>query len=382
MSKRYNNLVVYDIDFPQFLDDRIFDYESMKQYPGAGAISLLAERLKEAGIAMITADRFLQESIPTNHAVVLSNEQTRFTSALLEERGLRGSVCLSGESPVVAWRFYSNLPKIAKRYDSLVLFPGARSMTGDVSGFHDFFWPYPDLRPLDGPPWQERGFLTLVSSNKRAFSWPQPLFEPMHPKVSLGRLYRTLQARSARRIHSWMAHDLYVERLAAIRHFGATDGFDLFGRGWHEPVSGADALTKHSIAESYRGPLPSDGKITTLTGYRFTLCFENTIFPGYITEKIFDCLLAGTIPIYLGAPDITDYLPPEAFVDFRDFGDMASLEDYLRAMPAEDAHARIEAGRSFLHSGSAARFTESAQVHLLSALLLDSLTKADRASCA
>ncbi|MCL5886996.1 MAG: glycosyltransferase family 10 [Actinobacteria bacterium] len=174
-----------------------------------------------------------------------------------------------------------------------------------------------------------------------------------------------------------MEHDLYVERLAAIRHFGATDGFDLFGRGWHEPVSGADALTKHSIAGSYRGPLPSDGKITTLTGYRFTLCFENTIFPGYITEKIFDCLLAGTIPIYLGAPDITDYLPPEAFVDFRDFSDMASLEDYLRVMPAEDAHARIEAGRSFLHSRPATRFTESAQVELLSGLLLDSFAKAD-----
>lgn len=376
MTTRYDNLVVYDIAFPQFLDNRILDYDLMKEYPGAGAISSLASRLANLDVGMITADRYLQKTPDASRVVVLSNEQTQFTPELLDGHGLRGSVCLSGESPIVAWRFYSNLPETAKRYDNLLLFPGARPMTDDKSCFHDFFWPCPDLLPLQGAPWeQRRQLLALVSSNKRAFGWPRPLFELRRPKVSLGRWYRTLEARSARRKHHWMAHDLYLERLSAIRYFGTTDGFDLYGRGWHEPASGADATTRNAIARSYRGPIASDGKLKTLTGYKFTLCFENTIFPGYITEKLFDCLLAGTIPIYLGAPDIDAYVPKDVFIDFRDFKNYSSLDDFLRNMPAEDAHRKIEAARNFLSSKQTQRFTEHAQADLLTDLLLDSLSK-------
>jgi len=172
-----------------------------------------------------------------------------------------------------------------------------------------------------------------------------------------------------------MAHDLYLKRISAIRYFGTTDGLDLYGRDWHEPVSGADATTRHAIAQSYRGPIASGGKLETLTGYKFALCFENTIFPGYITEKLFDCLLAGTIPIYLGAPDIDTYVPKDVFIDFRDFKNYSSLDDFLRNMPAEDAHKKIEAARNFLGSKQAQRFTEHAQADLLTDLLLDSLSK-------
>jgi len=375
MTTRYDNLVVYDIDFPQFLENRILDYELMKEYPGAGAISSLASNLSGLGTGMITADRYLQETPDARRTVVLSNEQTRFTHELLDGRGLRGAVCLSGESPIVAWRFYSNLPETAKRYDNLLLFPGARALAGGKSRFHDFFWPCPDLPPLQGASWEQREFLTLVSSNKKAFGWPRPLFELRRPKVSLGRWYRTLEVRSARRKHHWMAHDLYIERLSAIRHFGSSDGFDLYGRGWDEPASGADAATRRAIARSYRGSIASDGKLKTLTGYKFTLCFENTIFPGYITEKLFDCLLAGTIPIYLGAPDIGDYVPKDILVDFRDFRDYPSLEEFLRKMSAEKAREKIEATKSFLGSEQARCFTERAQVDLLTGLLLDSLSK-------
>ena len=57
--------------------------------------------------------------------------------------------------------------------------------------------------------------------------------------------------------------------------------------------------------------------IDVLNKYKFVICFENSYSDGYLTEKIFNCFLAGVIPIYKGCPDITNYIQPSCFVDAR-----------------------------------------------------------------
>ena len=42
-------------------------------------------------------------------------------------------------------------------------------------------------------------------------------------------------------------------------------------------------------------------KVHELSAYRYTIAFENTIRPGYVTEKLLEPLAAGSVPIYLGA---------------------------------------------------------------------------------
>ncbi len=44
----------------------------------------------------------------------------------------------------------------------------------------------------------------------------------------------------------------------------------------------------------------SVGKIETLKNYKYNICFENSLQEGYTTEKIFEALAGGTIPIYFG----------------------------------------------------------------------------------
>ena len=44
------------------------------------------------------------------------------------------------------------------------------------------------------------------------------------------------------------------------------------------------------------------------------MAFENDLYPGYVTEKIFDAWLNKTIPIWRGL-DSEEYLNREAFVD-------------------------------------------------------------------
>lgn len=48
--------------------------------------------------------------------------------------------------------------------------------------------------------------------------------------------------------------------------------------------------------------------------YKFIICFENSKTPGYITEKIFNVFLSKSIPIYDGAPDITDFISERSFI--------------------------------------------------------------------
>ncbi len=85
---------------------------------------------------------------------------------------------------------------------------------------------------------------------------------------------------------------LYKKRLELIKWFEENhpDEFDLYGYGW-----------ENEDLSCYRG-IAVD-KLSTLSKYKYSFVFENAAIEGYISEKIFDCYLAGTIPIYLGHPE-------------------------------------------------------------------------------
>ena len=172
-----------------------------------------------------------------------------------------------------------------------------------------------------------------------------------------------------RRSEPWLASELYKDRLDAIRHFSRSADFDLFGRGWSDPSTLSEPEAR-AVARSYRGELPLFEKVSTLCNYRFALCFENTAFPGYVTEKIFDCFVAGCIPIYLGAPDIKDLLPASSFIDARDFHDFAGLESFIRALEPEVARDFIDAAAGFMSSKRAERFSQDHFVREMSDVLL------------
>lgn len=369
-------LVVLDIDLPGFSENRALDSAEMSGYPGAEFMPVLAGRLAESGIEMVTADVFLGDAGLRGRAgVILSNEQTRYTRELLEHEGLRASACFSGESPIVAWRFYRRLREISRTYDHLFLFRGAHALAEGPAETHDFNWPCPTLTPLVGQPWAQRRHLTLINSNKRAFGWPRPLLDVRRPKQSLGRLLRSAENEGARAINPWMRSELYVDRLSAIKHFSRNPGFDLYGRGWRGPVVGADRELTEAIAQAYRGELGSHEKLEMLGRYRFSLCFENCSFPGYITEKIFDCMLAGAIPVYLGAPDIEEHIPAGTFLDMRRFAGFTELDEYLNAMSADEAAVLVEAARTFLRSDAANAFHMNSLVAELNDALIESLRR-------
>jgi hypothetical protein len=100
---------------------------------------------------------------------------------------------------------------------------------------------------------------------------------------------------------------------------------------------------------SYRGTVKHKWDI--LPKYKFALCYENVSDqPGYITEKIFDCMRADCVPIYWGAPNVTDYVDPAAFIDRRKFSSNQELEAYLCGITERDYQRFREAIADYLIS--------------------------------
>jgi len=55
--------------------------------------------------------------------------------------------------------------------------------------------------------------------------------------------------------------------------------------------------------------------LEVLNKYKFIICFENSYSDGYITEKIFNCFFAKTIPLYSGSPIVERFFDEKAFIN-------------------------------------------------------------------
>ena len=61
----------------------------------------------------------------------------------------------------------------------------------------------------------------------------------------------------------------------------------------------------------------SNGKILALRDYMFSLTIENCREDYYFTEKLIDCFLSGTVPIYWGCPSIGDFFNNKGILTFE-----------------------------------------------------------------
>jgi hypothetical protein len=72
-------------------------------------------------------------------------------------------------------------------------------------------------------------------------------------------------------------------------------------------------------------------KLEILPRYKFTLAFENTIARDYVTEKFFDPLICGSLPIYLGAPNVELFAPGDhSYINVSEYETPRALADYLQ----------------------------------------------------
>jgi len=99
-----------------------------------------------------------------------------------------------------------------------------------------------------------------------------------------------------------------------------------------------------------RGFQPIDDKMEAILPYRFHLVLENSVLPNYWTEKLADAYLGWAYPVYLGCPNVNEYMPGPAlaFINGLDADSVAQriveLLDAPLGSEREDAMAESQGG--------------------------------------
>jgi len=103
----------------------------------------------------------------------------------------------------------------------------------------------------------------------------------------------------------------------------------------HLPIASFGALLRNRSLPRDEGRAT---KLDTIGQYKFTLAFENARAQDYVTEKFFEPLTAGSVPVYLGAPNVDDMAPGEhCFVNAAEFPDPKRLAEYLLDVGHDEA---------------------------------------------
>ncbi len=85
---------------------------------------------------------------------------------------------------------------------------------------------------------------------------------------------------------------------------------------------------------------PLRAKVDVAHRYRYIICFENSFYPGYVTEKVLDAWLLGCIPLWAGF-DQARLLNPASYLNLWDFESMAAMVERIAEL--EDSPEDIDA---------------------------------------
>lgn len=103
----------------------------------------------------------------------------------------------------------------------------------------------------------------------------------------------------------------HVLRMSLLSHLKEKGfAFDLFGKGFS----------------------PVEDKFDGLFPYKYSLAVENYSCNDYWTEKIADCFLSWTMPVYYGCKNIESYFPKEAMIIIDPNDPAAAMEIIKKAM--------------------------------------------------
>ena len=296
------------------------DKDYGKRFPGAGWMRQLnGPQIVWSGPTVLSD--IIIGRVSAKDVIVIQEENNEHGQELV---GLgadpRIQMCL--ESPIFASKFYDNIPP---HFKHLLLFSGGTE--------HIYFPSFDDEDLKDPVPWNDRKFLCMVTSNKHYCGLPIYRDNATASYMTPETYFRSGAGLAFPAAMKTQLHDY---RYQAIDYFKNSSGFHLYGRGW-------DGVHPCIVGECA-------DKLATIRQYKFALCFENGSYPGYVTEKIIDCLVAGVIPVYMGAPDIEQWIPQNLFLDARRWTSFAEMENFLKHYVGIDPEAKIAAGQQWVKS--------------------------------
>lgn len=119
-------------------------------------------------------------------------------------------------------------------------------------------------------------------------------------------------------------------------------------------------MLRHQIISTFRNKLgvygrgynPVDYKLEALKDYAYSITIENTKKDYYFTEKLIDCFMTGTVPIYWGCPSIGNFFNTDGMIIFDTISDLEkilkdiSIDKYIKMKDAIEDN--FERAKEFL----------------------------------
>lgn len=331
-------LIAIDPSSYHYYEDRLFDATNtvLNRDDTLTPFIRMRSAAEVAGMEMHTADcLWKRDRIFHGECDYYSLGVLRDFKKLSKQGGVGLKAFLIMEPPVVAPKLYRALPELTSIFEQVYV----HNTIGD--GYS----------------------LAGVNRSKlRQLYWPQPRADVIEPLWLRGDRQRRIVIINGNHKPKSTASELYSRRIEMMVELSKFGVIDLYGRGWEKWWSPASQWlpywrNRNTIMSIYKGACPS--KYEVMAGYTFALCFENMAMNGYVTEKIFDCFYAGTIPLYLGAKDIVDLIPPDAYIDCRKFETTEQMLDAIMKLSDEQIQEMRRAGRTFIQSERGLRYYNS-----------------------
>ncbi len=294
------------------------DPEVCKKYPGSGYLPFLASNPDIDAIG---------EGVDYSDNTLVVQEELAPCGIAMVNTGAIGAVLMCMEAPLYAPLFYDQVKDLKKKFRYQLLFQG---------GTETLYFPSFDPKDLKEPePWDKRiQKMVMVMSNKH---WK--MCEGIPGWKESPSWQKAVQAQ------------LQDQRFLAIHTLQKESLLDLYGNGW--PLG-------------MRAPsIPAGEKVNVMRKYACGLCIENMAMPGYVTEKIIDCIVAGVVPVYSGAPNVSWYIPRECYLDAEGF-QWPNEETAMKIITAGQEFLKSPKGLKFSYQSFALRIAEILQACELS----------------
>jgi hypothetical protein len=105
-------------------------------------------------------------------------------------------------------------------------------------------------------------------------------------------------------------------------------------------------LSQTNLVDTYgRETNPIDKKEDGLCDYMFSIAIENDSYETYFTEKLLDCFATGTVPLYIGAPDIGEHFDSSGIINLTSVFDFKTLTKDLYESKKEGIQNNLEKTR-------------------------------------
>lgn len=156
-----------------------------------------------------------------------------------------------------------------------------------------------------------------------AYNGGKDIEQPLIPSSPLNREFCSFLYSSTHTKDSLMRRDFCIYLQEHYKHV------DCPGKILHN-------INIPTLSERFNPDKWRTSKIQFLSNYKFNIAFENADIDGYITEKLMDCFLAGTVPIYYGSSKNIEPFPKNAMIYANDYPNFESLVARIREIDEND----------------------------------------------